>query len=325
MASPNLTEIVTTTLRNRRGRLADNVLEHNALLRRLNQRGNVQLADGGRTLVEELEYAENSTFKYYDGYEVLDISPSDVFSAAEFNWKQAAVVVTASGKERRQNAGREQIIRLLDRRIRNAEKTMQNNLSTGVYSDGTGTSGKQIGGLQSLVADTPTSGTVGGINRATYSFWQNITYDATTDGGAAASAGNIQSYMNAVWIQVVRGMDKPDLIVADSNYFGFFWSSLQSIQRITKEAEGASGFQTLTYYGPGGSADVVYDSSGSGMPSNHMYFLNTDYLFWRPHRDANMEPLMNREPVNQDAVVVPIIFMGNLTMSNASLQAVLTD
>ncbi len=35
MVSPNLTEIVTTTLRNRRGKLADNVLNHNALLRRL--------------------------------------------------------------------------------------------------------------------------------------------------------------------------------------------------------------------------------------------------------------------------------------------------
>ena len=34
---------------------------------------------------------------------------------------------------------------------------MLNNISSGVYSDGTGSGGKQIGGLQLLVADDPTT------------------------------------------------------------------------------------------------------------------------------------------------------------------------
>ena len=177
MASPNLTEIVTTTLRRRSKQLADNVSQHNALLSRLRSKGNISLVPGGRTIVEELEYAENATFQYYSGYEVLDVSPSDVFTAAEFNWKQAAVNVTASGLETRiQNAGPEQVINLLDSRIRNAEKTMANNISEGIYSDGTGTGGKQIGGLQSIVADAGT-GTVGGkdkgVKRWTIGFSNN--------------------------------------------------------------------------------------------------------------------------------------------------------
>ena len=322
MAAPNLSELVTTTLKNRRRRLADNVLNHNALLRMLNESGRVDLADGGETLVEELEYAENSTFKYYSGYEVLDISPSEVFSAAEFNWKQAAVVVTIDGATQRKNSGRERMIRLLESRIRNAEKTMMNNISTGVFSDGTGTSGKQIGGLQLLVADSPATGTVGGINRANFAFWRNVSYDATTDGGAAASASNIQSYMDAVWIQLVRGSDKPTMIVADSNYFNFFKASLNTIQRITDFQSGNLGFESLAYYGTNGSAPVFYDNAA---PTNHMYFLNTDFIHWRPHRDANMEPLATRDSVNQDAIVRPIIFMGNMTLSNASLQGILKD
>ena len=138
MANANLGDLVTTTLRNRRGQLADNILNHNAVLRFLNRAGNVDPADGGRSLVEELEYAENQTFKYYSGYEALDISPSEVFDSAEYEWKQAAVVVSVSGAEERKNAGKEQSLRLVDRRIKNAEKTMMNNLSEGVYSDGTG-------------------------------------------------------------------------------------------------------------------------------------------------------------------------------------------
>lgn len=321
MATPNLTELVTTTLRNRRGALADNVLNHNALLRTLNRRGNVQLADGGRTLVEELEHAENQTFKFYDGYEALDIQASEVFSAAEYNWRQAAVVVTISGKERRMNAGRHQSIRLLDRRIRNAEKTMMNNISTGVFSDGTGTSGKQIDGLQAYVADDPAVGTVGGINKANFSFWRNQEYDFS-DQSVTSSATTIQAAMNALWLLCVRGADHPDLIVADSVYYEFFKSSLQSIQRITSESDAAAGFANLAFYGTGGQAMVLYDDQ---CPASHMYFLNTDYLFWRPHRQANMEPLARRESVNQDATVVPVIFMGNLTMSNMSLQGVMQE
>lgn len=319
MAEPNLTELVTTTLRNRRGTLADNVSNHNALLRRLNERGNKQMEDGGRTLVEELEYSANSTFMYYSGYEVLNIAPQTVFDAAEFNWKQAAVSVSISGLERRQNAGKAQSIRLLDRRMRNAEHSMMNSLSTGVYSDGTGTGGKQIGGLQLLVADDPTTGTVGGISRSTYSFWQNQLYDFSVQ-SVVPSSTTIQGAMNKLWLLCLRGTDYPDLIVAGSTYFSYYWASLQTIQRITSEASAASGFQTLTYYGPGGSADVFYDDACS---ATRLYMLNTDNFFWRVHSQADMEPLSDRESINQDATVVPIIFMGNLTMSNAARQGVM--
>ena len=319
MASPNLGELATVTLRNRRGKLADNVLNHNALLRYLNRAGNADPADGGRTIIEELEYASNSTFKYYSGYETLDITPQTVFDAAEYNWKQAAVVVSFSGLEERQNMGKEQSIKLVDRRIRNAEKTMQNNLSTGVYSDGTGTSGKQIGGLQLLVADDPTTGTVGSISRATYSFWQNQLYDFSVN-SVTPSSSTIQTAMDSIWLSCIRGADAPKIFVAGTTYFTYFWQSLTTIQRISSDTSATSGFRELAFNGPGGTAMVMYDASCS---ATRMYCLNTDYLFWRPHPSANIEQLDRRQSVNQDATVIPIIFMGNLTMSNAQRQGVI--
>ena len=323
MASPNLSEIVTTTLRNRSGKLADNVSESTVLLHRLKRKGNVKPVDGGRTIVQELEYAENSTYKRYSGYEMLNIAPSDVFTAAEFDWKQAAVAVSISGLEELQNSGEEKKIDLLESRIKNAERTMMNNMSGDVYSDGTADGGKQIGGLQLLVADSPSTGTVGGINRANYSFWRNIAQDATTDFGAAASAVNIQSYMNRIWLQLVRGTDRPDLIVADNNYYRLYCESLQSIQRITSDDMAKAGFQSLKYM----DADVVFDGGyGGSAPANHMYFLNTQYIHFRPHKDRNMVPLNpDRFSVNQDAMVKLVAWAGNMTLSNAFLQGVLKD
>ena len=314
MASPNLSEIITTTLYKRNKELADNVSNGNALLARLNQKGNVRPASGGRQIVEELEYAENSTFMYYSGYETLDISPSDVMSAAVFDWKQAAVNVSASGLEVEiQNAGQEAVINLLEKRIDNAIKTMRNNLSTGVYSDGTGSSGKQITGLQAIVADSPTTGTVGGINRATHSFWRNQTSgDATL-----ATAANVRTEMQAMWLETSRGSDTVDFIVADQTLFSLFWDSLTDIQRISGSDEGAAGFKSLKYV----TADVFYDGD-SGISSNHMYFLNTDYIYLRPHPKRNVVPLDRKSSLNQDAFVVPIVWAGNLTCSNCSLQGV---
>lgn len=323
MASPNLDEITTTTLRNRTGKLADDVSKNNALLKRLREKGNMKLVSGGRTIVQELEYAETATFKRYSGYDSLNTSASDVFSAAEFNWKQAAVAVVISGLEQVQNSGKEAIIDLLESRIKNAERTMINNIATDAYSDGSADGSKQIGGLQLLVADTPTSGSVGGINRATYTFWRNISFDATTDGGAAATSANIQSYMNRVFVQLVRGADGPDLIVADNAYWRLYLESLQAIQRITDSGMGEAGFRSLKYM----NADVVLDGGyGGGAPTNHMYFLNTNYIYLKAHRDRNFAPLNpDRFSVNQDAMVKYIVFAGNMCLSNAFLQGVLKD
>lgn len=320
MASPGLSEIVTTTLRNRSGVIADNMSKNNALLNRLSKRGKVKPLSGGRTIVRELSYSENATFQYYSGYETLNISPSDVISAAEFDWKQASVAVSISGLEQAQNSGPDAILDLLESRIEVAEKTMQNNLSIGMYSDGTGSSGKQIGGLQLLVADTVSSGTVGGINQGTYSFWRNQTFNFTSEISSAASAANMQRAMNTMWLRTLRGADKVDLILADTNYYQFYWSSLQSIQRITSSEMGEAGFTSLKFM----NADVVADGGiGGGCPANHMYFLNSDYIYWQPHRERNMVPLGSIRSINQDATVELIVFMGNMTASNRELQGVL--
>lgn len=314
MATPNIGELVATTLRNRKKEFADNVSKGNALLAAME--GRADTVDGGRTIVQDLEYEENSTFKYYSGYEILDIAPSEVFDAAEYSWKQAACVVAASGLEVKvQTTGKEALLNLLESRIRNAIKTFRNNVSIGIYSDGTGDSSKQITGLQAQVADDPTTGTVGGIDRASWTFWRNQ-YDSNSD----TSSTTIQGYMNSMWLSCIRGSDRPNLIIADGNMFTYYWESLQAIQRITSADRGVAGFTTLAFM----DAPVVYDGD-SGIAADHMYFLNTNYIHWRPSSNVNMDVDETRMGYNQDAKVIPVLWAGNLTMSNASLQGVLID
>lgn len=265
MADPNLSEIATTTLRSRTGELADNVTRNNALLSRLSRRGKQKPVDGGRTILQEIEWDNNLTYTRYSGYDTVNISPSTTFSSAEFNYAQAAVAISISGLEMLQNAGEEQIIDLLASRIENAERTMRNMISFDLYSDGTASGGKQIGGLALLVPTDPTTGTVGGINRATAqnTFWRSQRFRAVTDGGAAMTSANVQTYMNRLWYTQVRGTDRPDLIITDNNGYRLYEESLQAIQRIGDPNLGEIGFQTLKYH----DADVVLDGGYQGSPS----------------------------------------------------------
>ena len=311
MASPNLSEIITTTLRNRSKSLADNVSNHNALLSRLNQNGNISTVTG-REIVRELEYASNGTVGFYTGYETLDVSPSDVLTSATFAYKQMAGNVTISGLEQIQNSGTEAIINLLESRIGVLEKTMSNILSTSLYSDGTGSDGKEVGGLQLLVADAGT-GTVGGINSTTYTFWKNAQTTATS---SAFSTTNVQADMNTMYLNLVRGNDSPDLIMADGNAYKAFLGSLQAIQRITSDGMAKSGFTSVAYL----NSDVVFDDA---CPQDKMYMLNTDYLRLEVAANRNFVPGEAKMSVNQDAMVTPMFWSGNLTCSNRALQGVI--
>jgi hypothetical protein len=225
----------------------------------------------------------------------------------------------------------------MEGRMKVSEAQLQNRIDYDLYQDGTGNGGKNLTGLGAAVPDTPTTGTYGGISRVTWAFWRSGSYSGATDGGAAVSSANIQTYMTTVALARVRGTNKPDLWVADSTYFALYVNSLQAIQRISSESGSATagaGFPSLKFYGGGMAADVVMGSgvngavntagTSGGATSAHMWALNTDYIFFRPHRDRNFVAIGGeRQSVNQDAIVKLIGWAGNMTSSGPQFSSVL--
>lgn len=316
-ANTAITDIIATTIQNRSGELADNVTNNNALLRKLKAKGNVRPFGGGNVILEEIMYVDSTTINVdsYSGYESINVSANSPISAAQYSISQYAGAVTMSGLEMLQNSSKEAIIDLMEGRMKVTEGQLQNRIDYDLYQDGTGNGGKNLTGLAAAVADSPSTGTYGSINRANFSFWRNISYSGVTNGGAAVSAANIQSYMTALALQLVRGRNMPDLWIADNTYYGFYVNSLQAIQRISSDtgsSTAGAGFPSLKFYGGGTSADVVLgggisgaissSQSSSGATSAHMWALNTDFIFFRPHRDRNFVPIGGeRQAVNQDA------------------------
>jgi hypothetical protein len=320
--SSTFTELVSTTWRNHSKDVKDNVSRNNAFYNRLDKKGQKRTEDGGLTIVMPLDYNMNGTYQRYSGYDVLNIQQSDVITAAEFQWQQIALNIVASGRELRINSGSNRIANLAKTRLKNAMRTFKNNFSFDLYSDGT--LPNQIGGLQAIVADTGT-GTIGGIDSSSWPFWQNVVQSAAApiQGGGAVvvSASTIEtSLMLPLWLNQVRGDDKPDLILMSNDYFTFYESSQVSLKRYTTDDGGSvtGGFTSLKYK----SADVIFDG-GSGIPNAHAYFLNSDYWELVAHKDADLSVQDNMSPYNQDASVIPVLWMGNIVCSNRRLQAVM--
>lgn len=314
MAFPNISDILATTIESRTRKIADNVTKNNAILMKLEGKGKIKTFSGGSKILQELSFAENSNAGWYSGYDILPVGVSDVISAAEFNIKQAAVPVVMSGLEMLQNAGKERMIDLMESRLSVAESTLANLISGGLYSDGTGASGKEIDGLDAAIPLDPTTGTYGGIDRATWTFWRNQAIDS-----GAADPATIQGLMNDMWSTLVRGTDRPDLIMVDNVAWSTYTESLQAQQRFTSPDVGQLGFPTLKYM----DADVCLDGGIGGFcPAGTAFFLNTDYLHYRPHSARNMVPLSpnRRYATNQDAEVQILAWAGNLTCSGAQFQ-----
>lgn len=309
------TEMVTTTLRNTATDVVDNVSKNNALLRRLKSRGNIKTESGGYEIQVPLEYAENSTYQRFSGYDLLNVGASDVLTSAKFDWQQIALHVTASGRELKLNNGKEAMIKLVKARVKNAKNTAANNLSIDIYSDGSLTN--QIGGLSTLIQSAGT-GTVGGINSTTFTFWKNKFQEMA----GTNVYTSVRQDMNKLWLQLVRGDDKTDLIVSTHDVYAAYEDTLQSLQRYASAESAAAGFESLKFK----TADIVFDDNTNfGTTSETMYFLNTKYLYLVQHAEAQWTQDDEKKPVNQDAVVIPLYWMGNMCVSNRALQGKLID
>lgn len=311
------TQMVSTTLRNSATDVADNVSKNNALMNRLKKKGKIRTLDGGTEIQVPLEYAENGTYQRYGGYDTLNTNASDVVTSAKYDWAQVALHVVSSGRELRMNSGKSAMINLVKTKKSNVLKTAANNFSVDFFSDGS--LSYQIGGLANIIQSNG-QGTVGGLDSATWAFWRNKFREIA--GSNAYTKDTILGEMNAMWMALTRGADKPDLVVLSHDFFSVYEASQQQFQRYQDTDMAKAGFESYKYK----TADVIFDDNANfATNAEKGYFLNTDYLYIFQHKDAQWSQDEEKKPINQDAIVIPYYWMGNAACSNRSLQGVLLD
>ncbi len=325
VTNERLQEALSLAIEDRSTGYQDLVSNSNVLLAIMKSKGMWKKFEGP-TIRERLLFAESGTYTRYSGYQFLNPKPAELLNDAEYTPKMAAVSVVLSSEDILQNSGsRAQLLNIFDTHLEAAETELEDRFVEDLHSDGTADSGRQIGGLQMAIPTDPTSGTYGGISRSSNAIWRTSAYDASSHSWdqtneTTVSKVGVKPMFNQIMIERSRGKKGPDLILSSQEHYGSYQAATEAIQRITDGGGKVAklGFPSLKFYGAGKSVDITLEGGiGSAMPSDTSYFIDTDCLRFRYHKDRNFTKFGGKQtPVNQDAVVQHIGFYGNLTMVN---------
>lgn len=300
--------LLSTTLKKYLPKLEDNIFSARPLVYFLKQADNMKKQSGGAKIVVPLMYGQNSTAGSYSGYDLLDTTPQEGITAAEYDWKQYSVSVTISGIEEAKNNGEAAVLDLLEAKVMQAEETVNEQWDIMFHDDGTGNGGKDWNGLGNLIG---AGGTIGGIDATdAANDWWRSTVEGTA--GVLDTADMTHAYNTAS-----VGADQPKAILTSQELFEKYESLLQPNIRYTDTKTADAGFQNLMFKG----APVTYDVY---TPAGTVYFLNPKYIKLIGHSDVWFKPTPFVRPNNQDARYSQILSYGNLVVSNRKRQAVLT-
>jgi hypothetical protein len=315
MADPNLGQVAASVWEAKIGtKPTDNIFTSRALFYALGKKGFKEEADGGRLIEFTIQYAENSTFKSYGEFEQLDTTRIDVFDCARYDWKIAAGTVIYSELERLRAQASNQKFDIIAEKLNNGKDSHIANLNRQMWSDGTGNGSKDIGGLQSIIAASPTSGTVGSINRASFSFWRNRQNLGTK---SATAFDNLRSSWTTTYNQCSLGglKKQPTSVLTSRTVFEGYEGTLTSLIRYKSDQQknyGDAAFlnDALQFKG----APVFYDEDAV---SDSAFFLNDDYLKVVYLKGGWMKMYPEVDPANQLSNVHKVATFANMG-TNAS-------
>jgi hypothetical protein len=302
--NPNFDAVIATTIQKYLPKLADNIFKNRALLDWMNRKNRITFS-GGSQIVVPLIYALNSTFKTYSGYDTLDLTPQEGISAAQYDWKQAAISIAIAGIEEAKNNGKEAVLNLLEAKTMQAEETASEKFNDMFFnSDGTGNAGKDFYGLAALVGDaTHGPASVGGISGVTEVFWRAKVDDPGSD--TALTLADLSHEYNLCSV----GNNQPDFEITTSLLWEKYEALLQPQQRFSDEKTAAAGFSNLLHK----RAPVVWDEYA---PAKTWFFLNSKNLMLVGHKDKWFTMRKFVEPEDKDAKFALILSYGNLVTNN---------
>lgn len=319
MASPNRGQLVAAAWEDYvKTDPADQIFNFFWLLENLRS-GNSFRKGAGDPITGTIEYATNTTVKSMSELETLDVTRIDVFDRYEYAWKFVGGDIVMSEFEKQVTSGGAGKFDLEAGKIDNLKKSMQQQINADLYSDGTGTSGKQAGGLQYIVSSTPTTGTVGAINRATYTFWRN---QQTSGAKSSTAFDNLKGTMRSIYNLCSSGvgMQTPEFAVTDRTDFEGYESLSVTVERLMRSS--ATDKLLSGYKGDHIMFKDIPISFDFAAPAGLMYILNRTNLFIRYM--LWMKAFPPQTPVNQFVDVVKILTIYNLVSDNPRRLGVIT-
>lgn len=323
----NFSDIYSTTYELREKKPADAVADNIPLVYKIKKNGNLKEVPGGRFFSENIRIAQNQYVQLIDADEELTMGYNNTLAAFQFSPKIIVTPTVINALEQAQNQGESQFLDLLDERQEIADESTWNVMEAMLQGDGTTYGGKAFAGIRGYLPDTNNTGTIGGLSRVTYSAIRNTSVNLVSTFGSATDSSNIESRVRYAKNLVVRGTDKPDLGMFGTTYYNAACDSFSGKQRITTNAAmQEANFDNVVIEGITiVLANGKINSGLSHIAVDRGYLLNTKTFKLKMYRGYNFQPLNKRTSFNQLVEAGVLLGIGNLTMNNPGLNAVIYD
>lgn len=272
MAVPSWTQAIdnmfTTTWAYRKEGAVEQAYENTPFWYWLNKKGKIKDIKGYRRIEIDLEYGENETVTWLSKGGVVPMTEGELLTMAYEDWKYVAVTIMRYGIEDQQNRGAARIINYVQTKEKRAEYALDKDFERVCFADGTGTD--EPNGLQNLISATPTTGTVHGIDRSTYTWFRNLQKDSS----GVTSVYLLSDMRNALNNMTnYKGINYNDIFLyTTQDIYEAYEDELLEVQKYTKSELVDTKFESLVFKG----RPIMYAPS---CPSGYMYFINPEYLY----------------------------------------------
>uniref|UniRef100_A0A6H1ZJT7 Putative capsid protein n=1 Tax=viral metagenome TaxID=1070528 RepID=A0A6H1ZJT7_9ZZZZ len=310
--------IYVSTLRAKRKTIIDNIHSNNPLLNEMLQRGRIVEEDGGSCIEEPIEFGINPNTAWIGDYGTLGTAAPEFLVNSKTEWKVVGGLVVVSDIQLLKNQGKHQLIKLIDAKKLNLQNTLKGVLSAGIFSNGTGSGGLQLTGLQAAVADDPTTGIYAGIDRASYSWWRN----QQVSGGVFSTDGLANLRTQTLRAADDGGKDRANLYVAGQTPFEEYLKLGDPRQRIPLLPVAATkrlidmGFDVAEYM----RTPVIWDTDCA---NSRWYGLNLNYMKLTVCRGGNFAMTPSVRAFNSPQAAYIVFFMANLVLTQPRRQFVM--
>lgn len=292
--------------------IVDNIYGGNLMFFRLNAMNKKRL-QGGTQIEVPLNYSRFTAGGFYQGFDLLDVSPQDTVKNGAWDWKQAYVPVSIDDLTLLKADSPIAVVNFLTFYFENAQTELAAILGAAVWNDGAVTNTKAIDGLQGAIDDGGVATTYGGILRSSNTWW-NCQDDSTT---ATLTATSMRSSVSAA----STGGRTTTVIVGTAANYNRYWKICQDNQVFFTDTAGGRDEQLAS----AGFRNLLFDSIpfcvDVNVPANHIFYINEDYLYLYVNENRDFAMKEFREPINQDAMTALIKWAGNIIVTNCARQA----
>lgn len=327
MTAYNLDAVTASTHAKIEKKFRDNLSTKTPFFLKLKEQGGLELVNGGKELTYPVIIDDGNAASYY-GDDTMQISRPEGLQPLTYSWKQFYSTIRIDGIEEIMNAGEGEGAKILDGRMEQAEVTTANKFETMLFGDSTGNPGgdsvaRDWNGLRDLISDTPTTGTIGGLSRVTYTKLRNQIYSTTISAFNTSAAGRIG--MTTLYMDCTNGNRSPNFIPTTVAIWVLYQISLTTNERFLMNQDKAlttAGFPNVAFM----MAPVV---ASSGCAASHLYMLRIAkprstggmFLVISNQRNFKMEPFI--KPIDQDIRVAKVLTAGQLCTDAPYLNGVI--